>query len=80
MGRMDKLIATGERELVYACSMDRVLGIGFSVGDAGQVGREQWGQNAWGQGLDAVRSKERMFRRPGFFKQFDKGGSLEVGW
>jgi hypothetical protein len=51
-----QLKALGDRELVFADPSDAILGIGFSVIEAKEVDRAQWGANVFGKSLDAVRT------------------------
>lgn len=53
---LKRLKKLGDRELVFADPADDVLGIGFSIADAEEVDREQWGANVFGKSLDAVRT------------------------
>lgn len=57
----DRLLATGERELVEAARLDRVWGVGFSadVLRMGNVDRELWGENLLGKALMAARKRIR---------------------
>lgn len=54
----EKLLATGDRELVEASPLDRVWGVGFTASEAGQ-NREMWGENLLGKALTNVRKKLR---------------------
>lgn len=59
-----KLLATGERELVEASRFDRVWGVGFSpkqlvAGKKERPPREQWGQNLLGKALMVARARIR---------------------
>jgi hypothetical protein len=51
-----QLKALGNRELVFADPSDAILGIGFSVTDAKEADRAEWGANVFGKSLDAVRT------------------------
>ncbi|KAF6811667.1 hypothetical protein CPLU01_15072 [Colletotrichum plurivorum] len=51
-----KLLATGERELVEASPMDRIWGIGFSPERAPGSDRRRWGLNLLGKVLMEVRA------------------------
>ena len=53
----ERLLATGDRELVEASPEDRLWGIGFSAEDAPNTPREQWGQNLCGKILMRVRDR-----------------------
>lgn len=46
----------GDQELVFADPSDAILGIGFSAAEAKAADRVQWGANAFGKSLDAVRN------------------------
>ncbi|KAH7382212.1 hypothetical protein BKA66DRAFT_570507 [Pyrenochaeta sp. MPI-SDFR-AT-0127] len=46
----------GDRELVFADPSDATLGIGFSVAEAKEVDKVQWGANVFGKSLDTVRN------------------------
>jgi ribA/ribD-fused uncharacterized protein len=50
----EKLLATGDRELVEASPLDRIWGIGFGKVKAGQ-NRERWGLNLLGKCLMEAR-------------------------
>jgi ribA/ribD-fused uncharacterized protein len=52
------LLATGERELAEASSLDRIWGIGFAEGNAG-ANRHRWGENLLGKALMSVRERLR---------------------
>lgn len=54
----DRLLATGERELVEASRGDRVWGVGFNAKDA-LSRREEWGLNLLGKALMRVRKRIR---------------------
>lgn len=53
----DRLLATGDRELVEASPEDSVWGIGFSAEDAPSTQRNQWGKNLCGKILMNVRDR-----------------------
>ena len=60
----NKLLATGDRELVEASRFDRVWGVGFTrvqlkKGAKGGYGREKWGENLLGKALMAARARIR---------------------
>jgi ribA/ribD-fused uncharacterized protein len=60
----NKLLATGDRELVEASRFDRVWGVGFTreqlrIGKKGGYGREKWGENLLGKALMAARGRIR---------------------
>ena len=57
----ERLLGTGEREIVEASPMDRIWGIGFGPARAESV-RARWGLNLLGKALMAVRKqlKEEM--------------------
>jgi predicted NAD-dependent protein-ADP-ribosyltransferase YbiA (DUF1768 family) len=60
----NKLLATGDRELVEASRFDRVWGVRFAreqlrMGKKGGYGREKWGENLLGKALMAARGKIR---------------------
>ncbi|KAL8769543.1 MAG: hypothetical protein Q9209_004474 [Squamulea sp. 1 TL-2023] len=52
----EKLLATGERELVEASPSDRRWGIGFAA-EYAEATREKWGQNLLGKALMTVRAR-----------------------
>jgi len=52
----EKLLATGDRELVEASPMDRIWGVGFGAADA-EANREQWGENRLGKAIMAARDR-----------------------
>jgi len=54
----EKLLATGDRELVEASPTDRIWGVGFSAAQA-QDHREEWGQNLLGKAITAARKQIR---------------------
>ncbi|KIJ23017.1 hypothetical protein M422DRAFT_276491 [Sphaerobolus stellatus SS14] len=54
----DKLLATGNRELVEASPMDRIWGVGFGWKNA-EKQRGRWGLNLLGKALMEVRDKLR---------------------
>ncbi|KAH0431621.1 hypothetical protein CcaCcLH18_06925 [Colletotrichum camelliae] len=55
----EKLLATGERELVEASPMDRIWGIGYSPEKAPASDRSRWGLNLLGKVLMEVRAQLR---------------------
>ncbi|KAK1585631.1 uncharacterized protein LY79DRAFT_557955 [Colletotrichum navitas] len=55
----EKLLATGERELIEASPRDRVWGIGFSPEEAPSTDRRLWGLNLLGKVLMEVRAALR---------------------
>ncbi|EFQ31259.1 hypothetical protein CGRA01v4_10551 [Colletotrichum graminicola] len=55
----EKLLATGERELVEASPLDRVWGIGFGPEEAPSTDRHLWGLNLLGKVLMEVRKALR---------------------
>lgn len=55
----EKLLATGERELVEASARDRDWGIGFIFMEA-EAHRGEWGDNLLGKALMEVRDILRM--------------------
>lgn len=80
-----------DRELVFADPSDAILGIGYSIAEAEEMGREQWGANIFGKSLDAVRTITKATVNPdrdvaavsqGLFNTsiFDLGGRLSVNW
>ncbi|GAM38713.1 hypothetical protein TCE0_033f09665 [Talaromyces pinophilus] len=54
-----KLLATGNRELVEASPRDRIWGVGFGAANAG-ANRERWGLNLLGKVL--METRERLVR------------------
>lgn len=52
------LLATGDRELVEASSLDRIWGVGFAEKNAG-ANRHRWGQNLLGKAIMSVRERLR---------------------
>lgn len=52
----NKLLATGDRELVEASPRDRVWGVGFGAKNAG-FRRDRWGLNLLGKALMEVRQR-----------------------
>ncbi|PGH01306.1 hypothetical protein AJ79_07943 [Helicocarpus griseus UAMH5409] len=54
----EKLLATGNRELVEASPRDRIWGVGFGAKNAGAM-RKRWGLNLLGKALMEVREKIR---------------------
>ncbi|KAJ5485080.1 N-glycosidase [Penicillium diatomitis] len=54
-----KLLATGDRELIEASPRDRVWGIGFGVRNAGE-NRSTWGLNLLGQALMEARCRIQL--------------------
>ncbi|KAI8164909.1 hypothetical protein K4K49_012158 [Colletotrichum sp. SAR 10_70] len=55
----EKLLGTGERELVEASPMDRIWGIGYSPEKAPASDRSRWGLNLLGKVLMEVRAHLR---------------------
>ncbi|MCJ1377113.1 hypothetical protein MMC17_000205 [Xylographa soralifera] len=51
-----KLLETGERELVEASPSDRIWGVGFKAHDA-EANRANWGQNLLGEAITRVRTR-----------------------
>jgi hypothetical protein len=79
----DRLLATGERELVDASPFDRVWGIGFKAADAKKMddNREQWGENQFGKTLMEVRRTIEFQRDPDATAVFDTPGSgFYINW
>ncbi|MDI1487088.1 MAG: hypothetical protein OHK93_006351 [Ramalina farinacea] len=65
----EKLLATGDRELVEAAPKDRVWGVGYNVRQAARY-RNSWGQNLLGKALMAVRERlraEEKHQRPEWY-------------
>lgn len=58
----NKLLLTGERELVEASASDRVWGVGFNAKEA-LSRREKWGTNLLGKCL--MRARERIRKEEG---------------
>lgn len=58
----EKLLLTGERELVEASANDRVWGVGFNAKEA-LSRREEWGMNLLGKCL--MRTRERIKKEEG---------------
>jgi ribA/ribD-fused uncharacterized protein len=60
-GLKNKLLATGDRELVEASPMDRIWGIGFGAKNA-EARRNRWGMNLLGKAImkarDTIRAEE----------------------
>ena len=54
----ERLVHTGDRELVEAAPNDRVWGVGFDETLA-EANRESWGQNLLGKALMSVRERLR---------------------
>ncbi|KAL8692512.1 MAG: hypothetical protein Q9218_002487 [Villophora microphyllina] len=52
----DKLVETGDRELVEASPFDEIWGIGFDANDA-SANRSEWGLNLLGKALMRVRDR-----------------------
>ncbi|KAF6809713.1 hypothetical protein CSOJ01_06768 [Colletotrichum sojae] len=86
-----KLLDTGERELVEASPMDRIWGIGFSPERAPGSDRRRWGLNLLGKVLMEVRAilreeehekekadKERKSRREKRREEKDEGRGEEA--
>ena len=55
----EKLLATGDRELVEAAPKDRVWRVGYNVRQAARY-RNNWGQNLLGKALMVVRERLRV--------------------
>ncbi|MCJ1282558.1 hypothetical protein MMC26_001881 [Xylographa opegraphella] len=53
-----KLLETGDRELVEASPSDRIWGVGFKAVDA-EANRSDWGQNLLGKAIARVRARLR---------------------
>lgn len=92
---MNQFKKLGSRELVLAEPSDTVLGIGFSIDEAKDTDREQWGANVFGKSFDAVRNlvtetsrttnrtKNRKKAKPydPFDTSiFDVGGRMSIHW
>lgn len=54
----EKLLETGDREIVEASPMDRIWGVGFGEKNA-ESRRKDWGFNLLGKALMAVRERIR---------------------
>ena len=54
----ERLLSTGDRELVEASPRDRVWGIGFAA-EYAEESREMWGMNLLGKALMTVRERIR---------------------
>ncbi|RDW66199.1 hypothetical protein BP6252_09834 [Coleophoma cylindrospora] len=67
-----RLLTTGERELVEAAPRDRIWGVGFGKENA-EKNRSRWGLNLLGQALMAARKQLREEEAP------EKVSSVEVG-
>jgi len=59
-GLREQLDALGGRELVYADPFDAFLGVGFGVGEAGDVCRSNWGANVFGKAVEVARRELRI--------------------
>jgi hypothetical protein len=70
-----RLESFGTREFVLASPHDRLFGIGFNAADAIQVGKEQWGQNLFGQALHATRRHLDFTLRSATARQYDEMGA-----
>jgi len=57
-GLREKLLATGDRELVEASPFDRIWGVGFGEENASK-NRKNWGLNLLGKALMRVRDRLR---------------------
>jgi ribA/ribD-fused uncharacterized protein len=70
-----RLLSTGERELIDASPYDRIWGIGFKAADAKKksVNRDQWGENKFGKALMEIRTNIRSNWDP--TSVFDTPGS-----
>ncbi|MCJ1394021.1 hypothetical protein MMC18_006899 [Xylographa bjoerkii] len=53
-----RLLETGDRELVEASPSDRIWGVGFKAHDA-EANRDKWGQNLLGEAITRVRTRMR---------------------
>ncbi|KAL2355491.1 hypothetical protein BJ546DRAFT_973709 [Cryomyces antarcticus] len=54
----ERLLQTGERELVEASPYDRIWGVGFDANSA-ESNRDKWGQNLLGKAITKVRTRLR---------------------
>ncbi|EMD63893.1 hypothetical protein GGP41_005496 [Bipolaris sorokiniana] len=70
----ERLESFGTREFVLASPHDRLFGIGFNAADAIQLGKEQWGQNLFGQALHITRSQLDYTLRSATARQYDELG------
>jgi ribA/ribD-fused uncharacterized protein len=57
-GLRERLLETGERELIEASPSDRIWGIGFGKNNA-EANKERWGLNLLGKALMRVRERLR---------------------
>ncbi|KAK5131107.1 hypothetical protein LTR08_001325 [Meristemomyces frigidus] len=57
-----KLLDTGDRELVEASPQDRIWGVGYEAAHA-EANRAQWGENRLGKCIMAARDRIRKERR-----------------
>ncbi|KAJ6195989.1 hypothetical protein J3E72DRAFT_245083 [Bipolaris maydis] len=69
-----RLESFGTREFVLASPHDRLFGIGFNATEAIRVGKEQWGQNLFGQALHATRRHLDYTLRSATARQYDEMG------
>ena len=72
---LDRLLATGDGELVEASPFDPIWGIGLAEAQAGD-NREAWGLNLLGKALMAVRERIKQEQRQGQGMD-DAGDALE---
>ncbi|MCJ1484610.1 hypothetical protein MMC06_004782 [Schaereria dolodes] len=54
----EKLLETGDRELVEASPFDRIWGVGFDAQTA-EANRDNWGENLLGKAIMRVRNRIR---------------------
>ncbi|KUJ08019.1 DUF1768-domain-containing protein [Mollisia scopiformis] len=73
----ERLVGTGERELVEASPMDRIWGIGFTEKRAGEM-RDKWGMNLLGKALMKVRERLRAEEVGDGEEDVKKDGEKEV--
>jgi predicted NAD-dependent protein-ADP-ribosyltransferase YbiA (DUF1768 family) len=71
-----RLESFGSRDFVLASPHDRLFGIGFGAADAIQVGKDQWGQNLFGQALSATQRHLDVSLRRERTREYDQLGVI----
>lgn len=77
----DRLLATGERELVFASPFDGISGVGLTLDDAKRKSAGERGENQFGKALMEVRGNIEWLNEPLNTAPFNTPGSkLYINW